>query len=215
MSDPIQAVACSSTQDNHSSNSAPISELRLDPYRVLPFEEEANAEYFRGKSGQKTPERYLRIRNHIIGLWLKQQPRYLNKTSSRMGLKNCGDVNCIGLIHDYLERIGAINFGCPQTNAKKDRTAPDSTSLKKVSLIFSSTRSCRRINRIDIVKSMTNLLDLYYQIIVCIFTSLADLRLKAIFGHEVISKRMRANIGHHLLFRSPDREERLILTSLL
>lgn len=153
LSDPIQAVACSSTQDNHSSNSAPISELRLDPYRVLPFEEEANAEYFRGKSGQKTPERYLRIRNHIIGLWLKQQPRYLNKTSSRMGLKNCGDVNCIGLIHDYLERIGAINFGCPQTNAKKDRTAPDSTSLKKVSLIFSSTQNCRRINRIDIVKS--------------------------------------------------------------
>ncbi|XP_022659829.1 histone H2A deubiquitinase MYSM1-like isoform X2 [Varroa destructor] len=151
LSDPIQAVACSSTQDNHSSNSAPISELRLDPYRVLPFEEEANAEYFRGKSGQKTPERYLRIRNHIIGLWLKQQPRYLNKTSSRMGLKNCGDVNCIGLIHDYLERIGAINFGCPQTNAKKDRTAPDSTSLKKVS------RPRRKINTHQSFVSQTDI----------------------------------------------------------
>lgn len=30
----------------------------------------------------------------------------------RPGLKNCGDVNCIGRIHAYLESVGAINFGC-------------------------------------------------------------------------------------------------------
>ena len=40
------------------------------------------------------------------------KPKYLNKTSVRPGLKNCGDVNCIGRIHTYLELIGAINFGC-------------------------------------------------------------------------------------------------------
>lgn len=43
---------------------------------------------------------------------MKGRPRYLNKTSVRPGLKNCGDVNCIGRIHTYLELIGAINFGC-------------------------------------------------------------------------------------------------------
>lgn len=43
---------------------------------------------------------------------LKSKPRYLNKTSVRPGLKNCGDVNCIGRIHTYLELIGAINFNC-------------------------------------------------------------------------------------------------------
>lgn len=42
------------------------------------------------------------------------KPKYLNKTSVRPGLKNCGDVNCIGRIHTYLELIGAINFGCEQ-----------------------------------------------------------------------------------------------------
>lgn len=43
---------------------------------------------------------------------LKSKPKYLNKTSVRPGLKNCGDVNCIGRIHTYLELIGAINFSC-------------------------------------------------------------------------------------------------------
>lgn len=43
---------------------------------------------------------------------LKIKPRYLTKTSVRPGLKNCGDVNCIGRIHTYLELVGAINFSC-------------------------------------------------------------------------------------------------------
>jgi len=42
----------------------------------------------------------------------KSSPSYLNKTSVRPGLKNCGDVNCIGRIHTYLECVGAINYGC-------------------------------------------------------------------------------------------------------
>lgn len=42
----------------------------------------------------------------------KFKPNYLNKTSVRAGLKNCGDVNGIGRIHSYLEQLGAINFGC-------------------------------------------------------------------------------------------------------
>ena len=40
------------------------------------------------------------------------KPNYLNKTSVRSGLKNCGDVNCIGRVHAYLECVGAINFDC-------------------------------------------------------------------------------------------------------
>lgn len=118
-----------------SPGSRPSTELLLDPYRILPFEEEANAEYFSGKSGQKTPERYLRIRNHIIGLWLKNRPRYLNKTASRAGLKNCGDVNCIGLIHDYLEQIGAINVGCPRNSARKERIPVESVPSPKVGFV--------------------------------------------------------------------------------
>ena len=40
------------------------------------------------------------------------RPTYLNKTSVRAGLKNCGDVNCIGRVHAYLEQLGAINYDC-------------------------------------------------------------------------------------------------------
>lgn len=43
---------------------------------------------------------------------MKSRPNYLNKTVVRVGLRNCGDVNCIGRIHAYLEQIGAINFAC-------------------------------------------------------------------------------------------------------
>lgn len=38
--------------------------------------------------------------------------KYLNKILVRFGLKNCGDVNCIGRIYIYFELIGVINFGC-------------------------------------------------------------------------------------------------------
>nr|CAD7260363.1 unnamed protein product [Timema shepardi] len=54
------------------------------------------------------------IRNHIIESWSQSKPMYVTKTSVRLGLKNCGDVNCIGRVHSYLEQIGAINFGCEQ-----------------------------------------------------------------------------------------------------
>ncbi|CAB1332011.1 unnamed protein product [Coregonus sp. 'balchen'] len=51
----------------------------------------------------------------------ESKPRYLNKTSVRPGLKNCGDVNCIGRIHTYLELIGAINFNCDQAVYNRPR----------------------------------------------------------------------------------------------
>jgi protein MYSM1 len=60
----------------------------------------------------KTPERYMRIRNYMIQCWKKQKPKYVSKTAARRGLKDCGDVNAIGRVHDYLERTGIINVDC-------------------------------------------------------------------------------------------------------
>lgn len=54
----------------------------------------------------------LKIRNHILNVWKSIKPAYVTKTSIRQGLKQCGDVNCIGRIHQFLEQIGAINFEC-------------------------------------------------------------------------------------------------------
>ncbi|RVE73954.1 hypothetical protein OJAV_G00036150 [Oryzias javanicus] len=92
---------------------APEREVELDTGTITEDEKQAIPEFFEGRPS-KTPERYLKIRNYILDQWMKGKPKYLNKTSVRPGLKNCGDVNCIGRIHTYLELIGAINFSCEQ-----------------------------------------------------------------------------------------------------
>ncbi|XP_045753545.2 deubiquitinase MYSM1 isoform X1 [Mirounga angustirostris] len=91
----------------------PEQEVEIDRNTVQEEEKQAIPEFFEGRQA-KTPERYLKIRNYILDQWEICKPKYLNKTSVRPGLKNCGDVNCIGRIHTYLELIGAINFGCEQ-----------------------------------------------------------------------------------------------------
>ncbi|KAK3091933.1 hypothetical protein FSP39_023819 [Pinctada imbricata] len=91
----------------------PTKERFLQNKEITEEEKKIHTEFFDGRPS-KTPERYLRIRNYIIDCWKKCQPSYLNKTSVRPGLKNCGDVNVIGRIHAYLECTGVINFGCEQ-----------------------------------------------------------------------------------------------------
>nr|XP_045006279.1 deubiquitinase MYSM1 isoform X2 [Jaculus jaculus] len=91
----------------------PEQEVEIDRNTIQEEEKQAIPEFFEGRQA-KTPERYLKIRNYILDQWKLYKPKYLNKTSVRPGLKNCGDVNCIGRIHTYLELIGAINFGCEQ-----------------------------------------------------------------------------------------------------
>ncbi|KAJ1920441.1 hypothetical protein H4219_001278 [Mycoemilia scoparia] len=75
----------------------------IDLSAISDKEKEACREFFIGKAN-KTPERYLRIRNHIIQLWNQCKPKYLTKIAVRPGLKDCGDVNAIGRVHTYLEK---------------------------------------------------------------------------------------------------------------
>ncbi|RUS83013.1 hypothetical protein EGW08_009201, partial [Elysia chlorotica] len=95
----------------------PSEEKILNSTTISEEEKKVHADFFDGRA-PKTPERYLKIRNYIVDCWLRSKPSYLNKTSIRAGLKNCGDVNCIGRIHSYLECIGAINMGCEQAAYK-------------------------------------------------------------------------------------------------
>ncbi|NXY82083.1 MYSM1 deubiquitinase, partial [Alcedo cyanopectus] len=103
----------------------PEQEVEVDRSIILEEEKQAIPEFFEGRQA-KTPERYLKIRNYILDQWEKCKPKYLNKTSVRPGLKNCGDVNCIGRIHTYLELIGAINFGCEQAVYNRPQAADKS-----------------------------------------------------------------------------------------
>ncbi|XP_032659031.2 deubiquitinase MYSM1 isoform X2 [Chelonoidis abingdonii] len=107
----------------------PDQEVEIDRNIILGEEKQAIPEFFEGRQA-KTPERYLKIRNYILDQWERCKPKYLNKTSVRPGLKNCGDVNCIGRIHTYLELIGAINFGCEQAVYNRPQPA-DKTRSKE------------------------------------------------------------------------------------
>ncbi|KAF4070882.1 hypothetical protein AMELA_G00278540 [Ameiurus melas] len=107
-------------QDEEEELKPPEQEVTLDTSTVTEEEKQAIPEFFEGRLS-KTPERYLKIRNYILDQWEKSKPKYLNKTSVRPGLKNCGDVNCIGRIHTYLELIGAINFNCEQAIYNRPR----------------------------------------------------------------------------------------------
>ncbi|XP_027708624.1 histone H2A deubiquitinase MYSM1 isoform X1 [Vombatus ursinus] len=107
---------------------APEQEAEVNRDSIQEEEKQAIPEFFEGRQA-KTPERYLKIRNYILDQWEKCKPKYLNKTSVRPGLKNCGDVNCIGRIHTYLELIGAINFGCEQAVYNRPQ-ASDKTRVR-------------------------------------------------------------------------------------
>lgn len=89
----------------------PIEEVKLNPTEITELEMFIHSEFFEGRL-TKTPDRYVKIRNHILSSWDISKPAYISKTAIRNGLKNCGDVNCISRIHCLLEQIGAINFGC-------------------------------------------------------------------------------------------------------
>ncbi|XP_018571801.1 histone H2A deubiquitinase MYSM1-like isoform X2 [Anoplophora glabripennis] len=91
----------------------PKCEINMDENSITELEKVIHSDFFEGRPA-KTPRRYKKIRNHIIYVWISQKPIYVTKTLIRQGLKNCGDVNCIGRIHYFLEQIGAINFGCAQ-----------------------------------------------------------------------------------------------------
>ncbi|CAL4177707.1 unnamed protein product, partial [Meganyctiphanes norvegica] len=94
--------------------SVPTEEKFFDTNQITEEERRVHFEYFDGK-GVKTPERYLKIRNYLVNFWNQIKPNYVRKTAVRTGLKNCGDVNSIGKVHEYLEKVGAINFGCPES----------------------------------------------------------------------------------------------------
>ncbi|KAI8888216.1 hypothetical protein K501DRAFT_291776 [Backusella circina FSU 941] len=98
----------------------------FDRFNIAEEEIAQNPEWFKQKYS-KTPERYLRIRNHMLDCWHHCKPRYLTKTSARKGLKDCGDVNAIGRVHEYLESIGAINVDCTTSAPRPPRRIPRET----------------------------------------------------------------------------------------
>lgn len=106
----------------------PPKVLELAEDHVLELEMQANSEFFEGNA-VKTPERYVRIRNHIVRTWAMNKMRYITKTSVRRGLRDCGDVNAIGRVHQFLELVGAINFGLEAPPSCRKQGQPEPLSV--------------------------------------------------------------------------------------
>ncbi|KAJ2805267.1 hypothetical protein H4R20_002161 [Coemansia guatemalensis] len=106
-SDVASKEPASQTSD---SNAVPQPKFDVDPTSVCELERQGCREFFLGKSN-KTPERYMTIRNHMMELWQATRPQYLTKIKARADLKNCGDVNAIGRVHTFLENSHIINAG--------------------------------------------------------------------------------------------------------
>lgn len=106
----------------------PPKVLELAEDHVLDLEMQANSEFFEGNA-VKTPERYVRIRNHIVRTWAMNKMRYITKTSVRRGLRDCGDVNAIGRVHQFLELVGAINFGLEAPPSCRKQGQPEPLSV--------------------------------------------------------------------------------------
>ncbi|KAL7717012.1 SWIRM domain-containing protein [Entamoeba marina] len=98
------------TTDTMGSVSSYTTNIDFNHDNIQPEEMKENPEFFLGRN-TKTPERYMAIRNQIIDMWNESKPTYLSKTQVRAKLKDCGDVNAIGRIHNFLEKVGWINTG--------------------------------------------------------------------------------------------------------
>ena len=117
-------------QETENKESQESFAIELD--KIKPFEMEFCPEWFLEettlKRVNKTPERYLKIRNHIIELWETFKPEMISKSRIRPGLRGEGDVNAISRIHTFLDSIGAINVGILR------KVVPKNGSLKQVDL---------------------------------------------------------------------------------
>ncbi|KAJ2755206.1 hypothetical protein GGI19_001830 [Coemansia pectinata] len=102
--------------------------FELDFATVCDVERQACREFFAGKAN-KTPERYMMIRNYMVEAWHAAQPLYLTKIKARAGLRNCGDVNAIGRIHTFLEHARIINVGAERSSR---RSQPAKSTRRRV-----------------------------------------------------------------------------------
>jgi protein MYSM1 len=115
----------------------PETNTPFDRFYVSEEEKRQNPEWFKQKYS-KTPDRYLKIRNHIIDCWYQCKPRYLTKTQARKGLKDCGDVNAIGRVHSWLESVGAINVDCVTNAPRPPKRVPREMSFEEEDMFDAS-----------------------------------------------------------------------------
>ncbi|TPX33095.1 hypothetical protein SmJEL517_g03946 [Synchytrium microbalum] len=140
--------ASSSTSHHHHHhipNSQPQPfQLTPDTQTINAFESTSLPEWFPPFSrGQKTPDRYIRVRSKILSLWQERSDRYLTKTFARRELRNEGDVNAISRVHEFLEVNGWINIGLGGGMKRDKRSGEDEDVVEGEESTYKSGRRRR------------------------------------------------------------------------
>lgn len=114
--DTIYTLETSNTLITPPTSSTSSSHHVLDETRISDFERAALPEFFRtsgARHGAKTPTRYVYIRTRILQMYRQsfKGVQYMNKLTVRRQLlpEIGGDSGCYSRVHEFLERIGAIN----------------------------------------------------------------------------------------------------------
>ena len=84
----------------------------FDWQSISDIEKRSLPEFFDKRSTSKTPESYLRARNHMINKWRESAPQPVSFTNFRKEL--AGDAAALMRVFNFLEQWGLLNFGSSQ-----------------------------------------------------------------------------------------------------
>eukprot|EP00842_Homolaphlyctis_polyrhiza_P003889 jgi/Hompol1/4500/HPOL_001788-RA len=133
----VDGLDADGQDDEEEDTTAPFEDFTIIRDQIKPFEMEFCPEWFlgvyTGKRANKTPDRYMKIRNHILDLWAQMQPAAVSKSRIRPGLKGEGDVNAISRVHSFLESVGAINAHARRRGDKSSSGGGSDSRSKKAS----------------------------------------------------------------------------------
>ncbi|KAI8614287.1 SWIRM domain-containing protein [Chytriomyces sp. MP71] len=113
----VRALTDADTAANKT-NAAPPNPRSLANLKKRGTKKAAKSDQKPSQQNIKNAQRYLLIRNTIVAEWVRIKPKYLVKSGCRHLLKGHGDVHAISRVHEFLERIGAINTNADMTGVR-------------------------------------------------------------------------------------------------
>lgn len=128
---------------------------KIHPFEVFhcsewfPDIEKAHDSLSKRLNPNKTPARYLKIRNHICKLWSDSKPKFISKSAIRKGLQKEGDVHALSRVWEFLVEQEFINLGISvqrKPNSQKVVEEEEEIVFHSVSSDFKRKRRVRAEN---------------------------------------------------------------------
>lgn len=106
---------------------------------ISDVEKRSVPEFFDGRSPSKTPEVYMRARNHMVNRWREQAPHGV--TFSELRKELAGDAAALMRLFNFLEQWGLVNFkaqAAKKQHADADNTRPSQQREDEAKLVTSA-----------------------------------------------------------------------------